>query len=513
MTLTDDMQAPYLLTMGIPATYPSEDMNEQPSFLLSLPTELIERIACHADDAFPKERPLSRLRSTCKQLCNQVSPEFAKRYLSEPFIMISRYSLQTLISICEHPIFGPYVRKVRLQAFPQFVREARNTTRFLKKVASHLRYHPNLLRLNPRVHADINSIVEADALLRSSGEAIELLSTAFKSLTTYQTPIVLVSEIYGVSEKAEAETEAQAHAPPIGHNASIMDPLFEVRRGLEDDNADCTPALLYLIRAASKTGCNVTGMDIHHCDANGLGSFSGLPLSSDETKLLCGIRNTSITIDGAYHNPETVGCLKHFLAHVKNTTQMRFHTFCHVQHRDYQCEHLGHLLRPTYLPKLQSLKLDGFVTSSNDLKDFLARHKGTLREIDITNIMIFDDWAEDGPLRELFAWVRDELTLKRVLIGGIYAVLKEQQLRCWNSRVPWHVGNLELEGESEIQSGLTDLCDEGKRLKKLFMLEGNPYSTDTEIPTFAAMSGLPEQDFIDNWCADGLGRFDDGNVD
>ncbi|THY95759.1 hypothetical protein D6C95_05326 [Aureobasidium pullulans] len=493
------MQAPYLLTMGIPATYPSEDMNEQPSFLLSLPTELIERIACHADDAFPKERPLSRLRSTCKQLCNQVSPEFAKRYLSEPFIMISRYSLQTLISICEHPIFGPYVRKVRLQAFPQFVRQAKNTNRFLKKVASHLRYYPNLLRLNPRVHADIKSIVEEDALLRSSGEAIELLSTAFKSLTTCQTPIVLVSEIYGVSEKAETE----AHAPPIGHNARIMDPLFEVRRGLEDDNADCTPALLYLIQAASKTGCNVTGMNIHHCDANGLGSFSGLPLSSDETELLCGIRNTSITIDGAYHNPETVGCLKHFLAHVRNTTQMSFHTFCHVQHRDYQCEHLGHLLRPTYLPKLQSLKLDGFVTSSNDLKDFLARHKGTLREIDITNIMIFDDWAKDGPLRELFAWVRDELTLKRVLIGGIYAVLKEQRLRC----------NLELEGEGVIQSGLADLCDEGKRLKKLFMLEGNPYSTDTEIPTFAAMSGLPEQDFIDNWCADGLGRFDDGNVD
>ncbi|THW14618.1 hypothetical protein D6D23_09310 [Aureobasidium pullulans] len=509
--LTDDMQAPYLLTMGIPATYPSEDFNEQPSFLLSLPTELVERIACHADDAFPKERPLSRLRSTCKQLCNQVSPEFAKRYISEPFIMMSRYSLQTLISICEHTIFGPYVRKVRLQAFPQFVRQARNTNRFLKTVASHLRYYPNLLRLNPQVHADIKSIVEDDALLRSSGEAIELLSTAFRSLATYQTPIVLVSETYGVSEKAEAQE--QALSPPIGHNARIMDPLFEIRSRTGDDNADCTPALLYLIRAASKTGCNVTGMNIHHCDAIGLGSFSGLPLSSDEAELLCGIRNTSITIDGAYHNPETVGCLKHFLAHVKNITQLRFHTFCHVQHRDFQCVHLGHLLRPTYLPKLQSLKLDGFVTSSKDLKGFLARHKGTLQSIDITNIMIFDDWAKDGPLRELFAWVRDELTLKRVLIGGIYAVLEEEVLRCWTSRVPWHVENLELEGESEIQSGLTDLCDEGKRLKKLFMLEGNPCSTEPEVLTFAAMAGLSEEDFIDNWCYDGLRRSDDGNVD
>jgi len=277
--------------------------------------------------------------------------------------------------------------------------------------------------------------------------------------------------------------------------------------------ATLTVHLLFLIRAASKTGCNVTGMNIHHCDAIGLGSFSGLPLSSDEAELLCGICNTSITIDGAYHNPETVGCLKHFLAHVKNITQLRFHTFCHVQHRDFQCVHLGHLLRPTYLPKLQSLKLDGFVTSSKDLKGFLARHKGTLQSIDITNIMIFDDWAKDGPLSEMFAWIRDELTLKRVLIGGIYAVLEEEVLRCWTSRVPWHVENLELEGESEIQSGLTDLCDEGKRLKKLFMLEGNPCSTEPEVLTFAAMAGLSEEDFIDNWCYDGLRRSDDGNVD
>ena len=507
------MQAPSFLTNGMPTTDLSEDMNEQPSFLLSLPTELVERIACHADDAFPKERTLSRLRSTCKQLGNQVSPEFAKRSLSEPFIMISRYSLQTLISICEHPIFGPYVRKVRLQAFPQFVRQARNTNRFLKTVASHLRYYPNLLRLNPRVHADIKSIVEEDALLRSSGEVIELLSTAFKSLATYQTPIVLVSEIYDVSEKAKAETEAQAHAPPIGHNVRIMDPLLEVRRSTGDDVFDCTPALQYLIQAASKTGCNVTGMNINHRDASSSGSPSGSPLSSDETRLLCGIRTISTTIDGAYYNTEVVRCLWYFLSHMKNITQLKFHAFCHVQHRDFQCVQLGLLLRPTYLPKLQSLKLDGFVTSPKDLKDFLARHKVTLKEIDITNIMIFDDWAKDGPLREMFAWIRDELTLEHVLIGGIYAVLRDEQMRIPALRVPWHVGNLELEGESEIQSGLIDLCDEGKRLKKLFMLEGNPYSTDPEIPTFAAMSGLPEQDFIDNWCSDGLRRSDDGNVD
>ncbi|THY09458.1 hypothetical protein D6D01_09508 [Aureobasidium pullulans] len=348
--------------------------------------ELVERIACHADDAFPKERPLPKLRSTCKQLCNQVSPEFAKRYLSEPFIMMSRYSLQTLISICEHPVFGPR-----------------------SGVPSALLSESSAVKsTDSRGHQEHRQGRQPTSVFWGSLRAPE---------HRFQTPIVLVSETYGVSEKAEAQE--QALAPPIGHNARIMDPLFEIRSRTGDDDADCTPALLYLIQAASKTGCNVTGMNIHHCDAIGLGSFSDLPLSSDETKLLCGIRNTSITIDGAYHNPETVGCLKHFFAHVKNITQLRFHTFCHIQHRDYQCVYLGHLLRPTYLSKLQSLKLDGFVTSSKDLKDFLARHKSTLKEIDITNIMIFDDWAKDGPLSEMFAWIRDELTLKRVLIGGI----------------------------------------------------------------------------------------------
>lgn len=74
-------------------------------------------IATFADDAFSEERPLSKLRLICKQLRDHVSPGFARRYLSETFIMVSRYSVEALVEICRHPVFGPRVRKVRLRAY------------------------------------------------------------------------------------------------------------------------------------------------------------------------------------------------------------------------------------------------------------------------------------------------------------------------------------------------------------------------------------------------------------
>lgn len=89
----------------------SAPLNERPSLLLSVPTEIMEMIATFADDEFSEERPLSKLRLTCRQLRDQLDPEFAQRYLPESFIAMSRYSLEASIYICQHPTFGPKVRR------------------------------------------------------------------------------------------------------------------------------------------------------------------------------------------------------------------------------------------------------------------------------------------------------------------------------------------------------------------------------------------------------------------
>ncbi|KEQ88201.1 hypothetical protein M438DRAFT_310271, partial [Aureobasidium pullulans EXF-150] len=79
--------------------------------LLSLPNEVITMI-CTDDEISAKD--MCAIRLTCKELRAIVEKDFAKRYFQDPFVMMTRESLQALVDICKHPVFGPHVRKVQL---------------------------------------------------------------------------------------------------------------------------------------------------------------------------------------------------------------------------------------------------------------------------------------------------------------------------------------------------------------------------------------------------------------
>ncbi|KAG9662661.1 hypothetical protein KCU64_g1805, partial [Aureobasidium melanogenum] len=67
---------------------------------------------CADNNLAPKD--LAAMRLTSKELHAVATHEFAKRYFRDPFVMMSRESLQRLVEICKHPIFGPQVQKVQL---------------------------------------------------------------------------------------------------------------------------------------------------------------------------------------------------------------------------------------------------------------------------------------------------------------------------------------------------------------------------------------------------------------
>ncbi|CAD0081476.1 unnamed protein product [Aureobasidium vineae] len=46
------------------------------------------------------KKDLESLRLTCKEVHSTATREFAKRYLAEPFVVLSRDSLQSLVDIC-----------------------------------------------------------------------------------------------------------------------------------------------------------------------------------------------------------------------------------------------------------------------------------------------------------------------------------------------------------------------------------------------------------------------------
>jgi hypothetical protein len=58
------------------------------------------------------KKDIKSLRLTSKELSPAATRKFARRYLTEPFFILSRYSLQSLVNICKHPVFGPQIRSI-----------------------------------------------------------------------------------------------------------------------------------------------------------------------------------------------------------------------------------------------------------------------------------------------------------------------------------------------------------------------------------------------------------------
>ncbi|THY81530.1 hypothetical protein D6C95_09081 [Aureobasidium pullulans] len=156
--------------------------------LLSLPNEVITMI-CTDDEISAKD--ICAIRITCKELHAIVEKDFAKRYFKDPFVMITRESLQALVDICKHPVFGPHVRKVRLS-------NHRYDPYLLPNVVSGMaaatfsRRHVDVHLIRGKLQS-LMDLISAQWTLTESGDALKLLTEAFETLGTTGKPIALAS--------------------------------------------------------------------------------------------------------------------------------------------------------------------------------------------------------------------------------------------------------------------------------------------------------------------------------
>ncbi|OBW66724.1 MAG: SWIB-domain-containing protein [Aureobasidium pullulans] len=123
----------------------------------SCPTEIIQMIAVAADPT-----DLANLRLVSKQWCAVSSRLFGLANLRHPRFIISPYSLQGLVDLTAHPIFGPCVESVNIGSY---------------RLKKHL--------VNTQPHLDINH-ANAAALkqfrFEQTGSHLNLLAQAFANL-------------------------------------------------------------------------------------------------------------------------------------------------------------------------------------------------------------------------------------------------------------------------------------------------------------------------------------------
>ncbi|KEQ75095.1 hypothetical protein M436DRAFT_62503 [Aureobasidium namibiae CBS 147.97] len=77
--------------------------------VLELPTEVLSRICDETEDS-----DLSNLRLVCKRFYDVSTPRFAVVNFTKTVHVVSPYSIDTLVNIMEHPVFGDYVHHVAI---------------------------------------------------------------------------------------------------------------------------------------------------------------------------------------------------------------------------------------------------------------------------------------------------------------------------------------------------------------------------------------------------------------
>ncbi|KAH0369537.1 hypothetical protein KCU65_g3296, partial [Aureobasidium melanogenum] len=177
-------------------------LRKPPPDLVSLPNEILAQICANAADSEPSDTVdgelrglpdgkhwLQAVRLTCRRLYDPATVEFAKRFLTRPCVMLSRYSLQQLIDLCKHPLVGPYVQEVCFCPY-------RMSRAFLDQLNQQLYRLMHDDRLNSLNMVKTYLVWYVDKLedelrLEKQKQTKRLLEEAFKALRVCDTPVTL----------------------------------------------------------------------------------------------------------------------------------------------------------------------------------------------------------------------------------------------------------------------------------------------------------------------------------
>ncbi|KAG9686551.1 hypothetical protein KCU95_g11263, partial [Aureobasidium melanogenum] len=135
--------------------------------LVHLPTEVLIDIFEHVPD---KDLPAARL--VCKKLCDAATPRFATVNFTERFHAVSPYSIDALVGITEHPVFGKYVKAVSIYS-------ARRT-----------RISKNILRRSSTIHERDNRDDYVNAYVKT-GRFARRMERVFRNIKSRSKSVVI----------------------------------------------------------------------------------------------------------------------------------------------------------------------------------------------------------------------------------------------------------------------------------------------------------------------------------
>ena len=380
-------------------------LKSSPDFL-SLPNEILAKICVYAVDREPVTRGkdwLLAVRHTCKLLYAPATRELAKRFLKSRIVMMSRYSLQELVALCKHDLIGPYVQQVefypyRLNSNFFGMIQARMDSLIIKKdyggvpeVKRHVNWY--LARVEEEMHLD------------RSGDAQMLLKEAFGALRRYQKPIKLITTTKHSCDVLFSHSGEKDSRLSIGEFLSFSSIAYT-------QGGDMTPVFGFF-EAALAAGNQIHDFEVR-MDTGRVGSVHP---TQEGVQALSQLKRLLVDIGGSDLYSATDGTVEAIVSGAKELERVVFSSDIEYVGKPWNSTcHMSRLVKVMNSHALRQLCLRGIAIHPKGLSLMLRRHKGTLKELTISNVLLV------GPWYKILLVARDELRLEKLVLINLATV-------------------------------------------------------------------------------------------
>jgi hypothetical protein len=433
-------------------------LQESPPYLLSLPNELLTKICIYAADneSYTRGKDLLRaVRLTCKQLYIPATEELAKRFFRSPAFMASRQSLQKLVALCKHTLIGPYIQEIVFHP-------CRLNKNFLNTIKERMRF------LTPRL--DAGAIAEAqrhiqwysakledEISLKDLGDAKMFFEQAFGALQVYHKPIKLTTTTTKSLDVMFIPSEWGSSRPTIREFISFWKSSYVHGSGLTFLSA--------IFEAAITAGSQIHNLEVKVETMNGsVLSIDTIKLSWQTLQAFARLKRLEVDLGEPFSDGAVEKTLVRIVANAKGLVGIVF--FSNSEYvrfaRSMPC-YISRLVGVLHSRALRQMWLRDIVLHSRDLLMMLRKHKDTLKELAISNVLLLGSWDE------VLLAIRDDLRLNTLVMINLSTITeyeyRNQGLRKKDIKYLLR-GGVELSGDGAVSSGVDEVLNKWNRQKE-----------------------------------------------
>ncbi|KAK5705972.1 hypothetical protein LTR17_021183 [Elasticomyces elasticus] len=352
--------------------------------LLSLPAELIELIA----ERLPLSSDLLALRSICRDIESHTRRTFAQaNFQAKAFLLCDRQSMQALVDIARHPVFGKLLRSITLAAWrvldseddyhardEHYTRSRLNAQGrdmwldFRERRVAHARVLEDHQRYWDSRHW-LSQISDALRTLAESGQSLQQLAFAWRNGAACGS-----KRLENVLGYPGCLAQVETTATSMVHGAETLAAILA---------SDCQIARLDLETQLMSFGDLPLGQRLSHTRRH-----AGTTLASaiDGSKILNGLHSLDLfggCPSSGYLRNHSDTCLADFLAKMPNLERLSIKTCpCSAPEGLIQ-----KFLRHAFMPNLLLLDLSSSRVECTDLFRFIKPHAGVLQTVRVQELI------------------------------------------------------------------------------------------------------------------------------